>query len=253
MNDLEVEVENLDSLSSLVYYQCPPEETVVEFLRYNIPLAGLSARKIECPITLGHPLFTDEVVQNPKGDRNFPRIGVEWTRDTRIDSMGQNYSGVFTPNKNFHEILAEIQQTPQHLRFATDEMLQNLTQATKLEQFVHMVKSEVIIAGFASGGLGRKVSSLIYQAVDASLSGVMHDISQAVGVSVLAGEMHETNIFSDQYGFPIWGFEIPITIVQMRAIIRVKPEYRFSDIRKVDIFFKNSRTKFKGNMGFSNG
>ncbi|PJZ89552.1 hypothetical protein [Leptospira levettii] len=255
MYDIEPELVNKDTLSSLVYYQCNPEKVLVDFLRFHLPIAGLGGEdsKINPPITLGHPLYTDEVAQNEKGERNFPRIGVEWVRDIPKTSIGQGYSGVFSKTQGFLDLLRELREQKEGRRFVTDAQIDRVMNARFLEQFQQQVISEIVIAGFSSGNLGRSTSQLIYQCIDACLPGIMHDISSHYKVSCLYGEASETNLYVDQYGFPIWGFEIPIKIVQTRAIIRVKPEYRFSDIGKVDIFFKNSRTKFEGNFNTDGG
>jgi hypothetical protein len=226
-------------LSNLVFYTVPPEKVLIDFLRLHIASLFMEYDIVVSP---GHPIFMDEVVQNPKGDRNFPRIGVEWVRDHRINSVGQNQSGKFRPNDNFRKLVNELRNLDIGRRFASEEVLNRMSQAKVLEMFVHTVKSEIVIAGFATGNKGRMFALEMYQGIDAILSGIMADIQSSYqGVSCFTADSHETNIYSDQYGFPLWGFEIPIFIVQNRATIREIPKYLFPDNSIIDIFLRGTR------------
>ncbi|MCB1303786.1 MAG: hypothetical protein KDK37_05895 [Leptospiraceae bacterium] len=229
----------------LVVHVAPPEHTVVTWLRHNIPLAGLRGRNIDAPVVHGHPLFV-EGVSEKGADSAFPKIGVEWTTDKRTDSIGGNFRR-FKPSAQFKAALNNyVFSLPTQERAASDLAAQSLGQADVVESWTHIVRSEVIIAGFTSGGTGRSDLRFIYETVDCLMAAMAQDIAAAFpGVKVDISEVHEVNITSEVGSGKVWGFEIPIGITQPRRIFRKKPKHAFPDIETFDIHMSGSRTVFK--------
>lgn len=223
----------------LTVYRVPPEIVVQAWLARNLPLSGLPDRGINPPVILGHPLFVEGV--NGEGfDKNFPKVGVEWVRDKRTENTGETFLE-FRPSANWKQSIQAMKDTPKHERAASDDAIDALTRASHVQSFTHMVESTVVISGFASGGAGRNTMRSIYETIDSMLSAMVHDISQVFNVSVLYDGDHEVNITSEQFASPVWGFEIPIRIAQMRRIFRPKV---VTDITAFDISLVGSRTQF---------
>ena len=131
-----------------------------------------------------------------------------------------------------------------------DYLIDELTTSELVERFHHQVDSQVVIAGFASGGSGRRTSRWMYEAVDGCIAPLLIDLQALYpGISLKTSNHHEVNLTTDEYGTRLWGFEIPITICQYRTTIRTVPNYLSPDIKGFDIHLVNSRTKFMGKFG----
>jgi hypothetical protein len=235
-------------MSYLVLYKFSPEIGLKTYLESNLKESGLIDRKIPINVVLGHPLFV-EGFSNETPEKFFPVVGLEHVTDTRIESIGQNYKLI----KNTDTLKEQFQnyktiETTQ--RIELDYIVDELTQAESIERFIHSVESQVIIAGFTSGNHGRSTLRLLYNAVDGILDGVCHDIMrEAQGVKVEVQSNIQMNIESDQFGFPVWGFEIPLKIIQPRMTIRSKSAHTKNIF---DVHLKNSRTEFNWSMGIWN-
>lgn len=234
-------------MAVLVCYQIPPEDAVIEVLKTLLQECGFQDRKMDIPVIAGHPLFS-EGISEQGADREFPKIGVEWTTDERTDFVGMGYAR-FKPSADFK---AQLQGYKTYLqdnrRMSPDSVIDSLTESKLVERFHHLVDSNVIIAGFASGGSGRRQSRWLYEAVDACLAPLLMDLQELYpGVSLKTTNHHEINLVTDDYGTRLWGFEIPIIISQYRTTLRTVPNY--ADIAGFDIHLVNSRTRFMGSFG----
>ena len=229
----------------LVVHVAPPEHVVKIWLEHNLRETGLRARRLDVPVVHGHPLFA-EGISEEGFDRNLPKIGVEWTSDKREDNIGHNFRR-FKPSDQFRAMLNNYAASlPADQRAATEMASNSLGQAKIVETWTHMVQSEVIIAGFTTGGTGRPSLRFIYETVDCLMAPMAQDIMTAFpGVKVDVSEVHEVNITSEMFGSKVWGFEIPVMIRQPRRIFRKKPEHAFPDIEGFDIHIRESRTVFK--------
>ncbi|MEQ8353859.1 MAG: hypothetical protein RH862_20440 [Leptospiraceae bacterium] len=229
----------------LTVHIAPPENTVKLWLQGNLPLTGLRTRNVDAPVINGHPLFVEGISESGF-DRNFPRVGVEWTRDIREDYIGHNFRR-FKPTDRFRAALHNYTSSlPRESRAAPEAAAEELGEADIVETWLHMVQSEVIIAGFTSGGAGRPTLRILYETVESLMAPMAQDIMEAFpGVKVDIDETHEVNITSNQFASPVWGFEIPIKLRQPRRVFRKKPAHLFPDITGFDIHMEDSRTVFK--------
>lgn len=237
-------------MSYIVLYKFPPENGVAYFLKKNLELTGLKERKIEAQVIQGHPLFVT-ANNTDSEDKFFPAIGVEWITDTRKDFIGLN----FKEFKNYDALREDFQaykEIEKQDRSVSDTQLDILTNATILQRFVHMVESKVIIAGFVSGGVGRTTLRALYETVDGMLEGVTQDIMEFYqGVKVDIEKDNQMNISAaNQFGQPVWGFEIGLRITQPRITIRSKPYYPENEIKGFDVYIHKSKTVFKTIGGF---
>lgn len=238
----------------LLVYTTPPDLIVLAWLEVHLPPL-LAARGISARIMLGHPLFTEE--PNQSGiDAQWPALGVEHPRDITEYTIGSGFNE-FSPAADFHGILNALREIPQYRRSAPDSVLDQLSRARRVQKWHHHVKSEVIIAGFASGGTGRATQRIMYEIVEGVIPAMQHDIQEQVhGVKVLPQSDHQTHLTSDQFATQMWGFEIPLLISQVRQTFREKPTHPFTDKIKFDIHFSGSRTQFgptKGMFDFGAG
>lgn len=228
----------------LVTHAAPPEHAVKLWLELHLPLAGLKHRQIDCPVIHGHPVYQEGISQEGI-DAAFPKIGVEWTRDMRTDYLGENFEE-FRPDDEWRARLNDYKKLPQSQRAASDQMIDQLTVAPWIQKWSHSVKSEVLIAGFASGGQGRNTSKALYETVEGLLSPMGHDLEEAFpGVSQIYSENAETSIQVDNFASPVYGWEIMIHLVQVRTIYRERPAYLFTDNPQFDIHMEDSRTIWK--------
>jgi hypothetical protein len=237
-----------DNGAILVTYAAPPEETVKDFIETCLPLTGIFERNLDIPIIYGHPMF-QEGISKEGIDGLLPKIGVEWARDTRVDYLGMNEKH-FKGNDSFFEFLNSFNQKPDTRRMPSENFLKRFSEATHFQQFQHTVKSEVVITGFASGNVGRKVSQWMYEAIDGILSLMVHDLPILhQGLGVLIYEDSETNLSSSDFAMPIFGFEVKVILTQVRTTFRTKPSYLFPEARKFDVHLKDSKSKFGGSFG----
>lgn len=242
-------------MSIVVFYQMPPEDGVIEVLSNLLVGCGFQDDKnqigVTVPVIAGHPLF-EEGISEGGADRNFPKVGVEWVTDMRTEYIGQGYER-FRPGNNFR---ARMDSYKKHLqdtrRMSQDKVIDKLINSKLVEKFHHLVESQIVIAGFASGGAGRKTSRWMYEAVDACIAPLMMDLQELYpGISVKTNPTHEVNLVTDDYGTRLYGFEIPINIVQYRVTIRSVPDYLNPEIKGFDVHLVNSRTRFMGEFGLS--
>jgi hypothetical protein len=240
-------------MPTVVFYQIPPEDAVIEVLTPMLADYGLTTelggRGVSVPVIAGHPLFSEGISEGV-ADREFPKIGVEWTYDERQEFIGQGYEQ-FKPSNDFRERMQSYKNALQDKkRVSSDGILDALCGAKLVEKFHHRVESKVVIAGFASGGAGRRLARWMYEAVDSCLAPLLMDLQTLYpGISILTSNHHEVNLTTDEYGTRLWGFEVPISIVQFRTTIRSVPEYNSPDITGFDIHLVNSRTRFMGSFG----
>ena len=238
-------------MAYIVLYKFPPENGIKYFLEKNLSDSGLKERKIEYQIIQGHPLFNN-TNNSESPDKFFPAIGVEWITDTRQDFIGQNFNEIYN-NDRLKLDFQNYKTIPIHDRAISDNQLDILTNAKKLQRFIHKVESRVIIAGFTSGGTGRPTLRSIYEVVDGVLEGMTHDIMGLFqGVKVDIEKNNEVNISASQFGFPVWGFEIGLKITQPRITIRSIPYYPEEEIRCFDVYLEKSKTVFKEINSFFN-
>jgi hypothetical protein len=231
-------------MAHLVVYRAAPEYIVRTYLADALPRTGLPERGIDCPVVHGHPLFAEGITAQGF-DRNFPRIGVEWTRDKRTDHVGQAFRE-FAPTPRWRALLNDYKRLPPAQRAASDAVIDALTEAPRIQSWTHHVESEVLIAGFAAGPQGRTTLRALYETTEALLAPLAHDLMEAFpGVKVWADEAHEVNITSDQFAAPVWGFEILVRISQARRLFRAKPKLPFPDNPEFDIHLVDSRTEFR--------
>jgi hypothetical protein len=236
-----------DKGAILVTYSCPPEDTVLDYLKENLPLLGLDEREIDVPIIQGHPMFQEGISE--KGvDSLLPKIGVEWARDTRTESLGLN-EHTFRPGKNFYEMLNEYSQRPDSRRLPSQSFIDRFSKAKVIQQFQWMVQSEVVITGFTTGVTGRKVCQWLYEAVDGLLAPMQNDLSTIPGISILLPEQSEPNISVSDFAKPVFGFEIMVKIVQTRNVWRIKPDFIFPLSKKFEVHLKGSKSRFEGSFG----
>lgn len=240
-------------MSYLVLYKFPPETGIVKFLSENVKLTGLRERGLPTNVIHGHPLFVHGF-NNDTPDKFFPVVGVEWVTDNRTESIGQNFRE-FQNNDDFRIFLQEYKNTPSSDRTSSNEQIDSLTKAERIQQFIHNTESEVIIAGWTNGGHGRASLRWLYEAVDGILDGVCHDIMKTfTGVKVEVNGNIQMNIESEQLGFQTWGFEVSLKIIQPRLTYRAKPVYPENFIGGFDVHLRNSKTVFEwsnGLWGFS--
>lgn len=235
-------------MSYLVLYKFSPEIGLRYFIEKNLLETGLIERKVPINVILGHPLFV-EGFNNNTPEKYFPVIGVEWVTDTRIEYIGQSFLDKKQTDL-FRQQIQTYKDTPQPERSASDFMIDQLTESTRIQKFQHNVESQVIIAGFASGGNGRSTLRALYEALDGVLDGVCHDImAMYQGVKVEIMPNVQMNIQTDQYGFMVWGFEFPVRVIQPRLTYRTVVHYPENEINKFDVHLKNSNTKFNWSNG----
>ena len=208
-------------MAILVKYQAPPEETIFQHLTENINLVGLNLRNIDCPIILGHALFSEGISQAGQ-ERNFPKIGVEWINDRRSESLGLNHKSIRVTTDLRAELLRYKMYSPEALRLSSNEIISEMIVSKYLDTWSHQIESEVIISGYASGGSGRRTLRWIYEAVDSCLSPMLHDISEKYSVTTFLGETAEVNLMLEAYGMTVWGFEVPVRISQIKTTFRKK-------------------------------
>lgn len=242
-------------MALIVFYQVPPEDATIQILNHLLVDSGFQNDNqkigVSIPVIAGHPLFSEGISEGG-ADREFPKIGVEWSTDERTDFIGQGYER-FRPGTDFKN---KIQSYKQYLqdsrRVSPDSLIDELTEAKLVEKFHHLVDSHVVIAGFASGGTGRKTSRWMYEAVDACIAPLLVDMQKLYpGISIKTSNHHEVNLVTDDYGSRLWGFEIPIVISQYRTTLRSVPDYESPEIKKFDVHLIHSRTKFFGEFGLS--
>lgn len=240
-------------MALVVFYQMPPEDGTIEVLTKLLEDCGFKDDSnqigVTVPVIAGHPLF-EEGISEGGADRNFPKIGVEWVTDMRTEYIGQGYER-FRPGENFKAKMNSYKTYLQDKRrMSQDSIIDKLTTSKLVEKFHHLVESQIVIAGFSSGGSGRKTSKWMYEAVDGCIAPLMMDLQELYpGISVKTNSHHEVNLVTDDYGTRLWGFEIPINIVQYRVTIRSVPDYLNPEIKGFDVHLVNSRTKFMGDFG----
>jgi len=240
-------------MPTVVFYQIPPEDAVIEVLKPMLEDYGFTldeqGRNITVPVIAGHPLFSEGISEGGP-DREFPKVGVEWTYDERTDFVGMGYQRI-KPDDTFRAKMQSYKQALQdNRRVSSDGTIDKLCESKKVDIFNHRVDSHVVIAGFASGGTGRRLARWMYEAVDSCLAPLLMDLQELYpGVSIKTSNHHEVNLTTDDYGSRLWGFEVPIAISQFRTTIRSVPDYASPDITGFDIHLVNSRTRFMGSFG----
>jgi len=211
-------------MSYLVIYPFPPENGIKAYLKRELDNSWLPERKINVNVVQGHPLFTEGINQDTI-DKFFPVIGVEWVRDKREMYLGQAFRE-YRNTDDIRSFLQSMKTIPPHERTVTDTAIDKLCDAEFIEQFAHLVISDVVVAGYTSGGNGRSTLRFIYEAVDGIIEGICHDIScNYEGTSLYLMPNIEKNIQSEQFGMPVWGFELMLQVVQPRITIREKKDY----------------------------
>lgn len=238
----------IDKGAILTTYIAPPEDIIYDFLAETVQLTGLISRNFDIPIIKGHPLF-QEGISETGIDGLLPKIGVEWANDRRIESLGMNEITT-KPDENFFDILNSLSQLPDSRRMPAQEFIDRLSQAKKIQQFQWLVQSEVVITGFASGTAGRKSNQWMFETCDGILPLIQNDIPiYYPGCSIILNQESEPNLSSTDFGKPVFGFEIKISVVQTRNTWRVKPDFIFPKTKKFEVHFKGSKTRFEGNFG----
>lgn len=238
----------IDKGAILTVYSAPPEETVKSYIETNLPLTGIQERNIDIPVIYGHPMFQEGISTNGI-DGLLPKIGVEWSRDQRVDYLGTNERH-FKTEKEFFDFLNSFSKKPDTRRMPSDLFLQRFAEAKYLQLFQHTVRSEVLITGFASGLVGRKVSQWMYEAIDGMLSLMVHDFPILYpGLGMMISEDSETNLSSNDFAVPVFGFEIKVQLTQVRTTFRTKPSFLFPATKSFDVHLKDSKTRLNGNFG----
>lgn len=238
----------IDKGAILTTYVAPPEDSIFEFFKENIPLTGLIGRELDISIIKGHPLF-QEGISETGVDGLLPKIGVEWARDNRTESLGMNEIST-KPDQYFFDMLNELAQLPDSRRMPSKEFLDKLSRAKRIQQFQWIVQSEVIITGFASGMSGRRVNQWMFEVCDGLLPLIQNDIPiYYPGCSILLNPDSEPNLSSTDFGKPVFGFEIRVLIVQTRNTWREKPDFLYPKTKKFEVHFKGSKTRFEGSFG----
>lgn len=237
----------IDKGAILVTYPCPPEDTICDYIKESLPLMGISERNLDVPIIQGHPMFQEGI--SDKGvDGLLPKIGIEWARDTRTESMGMN-ERTFRPKQTFYDMLNEYSQRTDSRRMPSQAFLDRFSHAKIIQQFQWMVQSEVVITGFTSGISGRRVCQWLYEAIDGLLAPMQSDLSQIPGVNIILPEQSEPNISVTDFAKPVFGFEVVVKVLQARNTWRIKPEFIFPKTDKFEIHLKGSKSRLEGSFG----
>lgn len=233
----------------LVQYQVPPEETLIKFLSKNLQLAGLEHRNINVPVIMGHALFA-EGISEMGSERNFPKIGVEWTQDRHIDlTFSRNYSLVKMSDSLRDKIISYRTFLEESKRISSDEVLQTIIESDYVERWDYNVESEIIVSGYATGGAGRRAIRWIFEAVTGVLFPTLMDISVECKVSCKMPDAMDVNLMIESYGTTAWGFEFPVRISQIKSVFRKK--IMFTDISEGDKNNSNGSDNGQGNGGGS--
>lgn len=223
----------------LIHYQCPPEDAIIHLLKNLIKESKLIERNVDAPIVPGHPLFAEGISDSV--DTQFPKYGVEWVRDHRTDSIGMNADKI----RPTDELKTRLQEYKKFLsdtyRVSADKEIDELCRSNEWHIWKHTVESEVVISGFASGGTGRRTAKWMYETVDGVIAPLIEDLGTVYNVSCKTSDVHEVNIQMDSFATPVWGFEIPLKICQVRTTFRTPPKTS-PDKLFFDIFIKDSKT-----------
>jgi hypothetical protein len=215
----------------LIQYQAPPEETVFTYLSNNLNLVGLESRNLSVPIVFGHALFSEGISEMGQ-ERNFPKIGIEWTQDRHLEqSFSRNYSVLKVNDELKNKLISYRSFLDESKRISSDEVIQQILESEYVEKWDFNVESEVIISGYATGGAGRKSIRWIFEAVNGVLYPTLMDISEICRVSCKMPDAMDVNLMIESYGMTAWGFEFPIKISQIKTVYRKK--ILFPDIQRV--------------------
>jgi len=230
----------------MVTYAAPPEDSVKKYIEDNLELTGIKERNVDCPVIIGHPLF-QEGISEQGADGLLPKIGIEWVRDVRTEFIGLSEEH-FKNTEEFRNYLDELSQKPDSKRMPSVNTIDQIYKSKFLQVFKWKVESEVVISGFASGNAGRKVSHWLYESVDMLMTLLANDFPYLYqGATAILSDSSEPNISSNDFGLPVFGFEVKVYISQIRQTYRTKPDYLFKSPKKIDFHAENSRSEINFN------
>lgn len=233
----------------LIQYQTPPEETVYNYLTKNLMEVGLEHKNLSVPVVFGHALFSEGISEMGQ-ERNFPKIGIEWTQDRHLDpSFSRNYTVKKMDDLLKQKIISYRDFLEESRRISSDEVIQSIVESDFVEKWDYNVESEIIISGYATGGAGRRAIRWIFEAVNGVLYPTLMDISESCKVSCKMPDTMDVNLMIELYGMTAWGFEFPIKISQIKTVYRKK--VIFSEPAK-NIFPDNSQGNINNNNGSGN-
>ncbi|WCL51518.1 hypothetical protein [Leptospira sp. GIMC2001] len=236
-------------------WQIDPEFRVIEELQSHLEETALSDRKINVKniVEYGHPLYTlaskgdDSKVNH---DSFFPRIGVEWSSDDIEDDLGKNHAQRAMDSRTIAQIKHYMNRDDVKLdgkRGDGDYEHYSYPRFAKVldgdfksyQSFTTHVVSEVLISGWGgSGSVGRKRAQTMYKATIDILPFIAFKLSRKFRVNVEYGNSKPSpNVESPTIGNGVWGFEVLLSIRQIKRC------YKFSKeplISKADVALMDS-------------
>ncbi len=233
----------------IIQYQTPPEETLYSYLTKNLMKVGLEHKNLSVPIVFGHALFSEGISEMGQ-ERNFPKIGIEWTQDRHLDpTFSRNHVIKKMDDELRTKIISYRNFLEESRRVSSDEAIQSIIESEFVEKWDYQVESEIIISGYATGGAGRRAIRWIFEAVNGVLYPTLMDISNECKVSCKMPDAMDVNLMIELYGMTAWGFEFPVKISQLKTIYRGKDI--FSEPAK-NVFPDNSQGSINNNNGENN-
>lgn len=230
-------------------WQLAPEFRIIRELQALLAETSLTdlGIPIDRIVTYGHPLYSLATAQNKEQNNPssfFPKIGVEWSNDDIGDDLGRNHihEAFSTHTRKRLEYYLNRDDDSKDENYSYPNIKKALEDNYKsYHSFTTHVVSEVLISGWGgSGDQGRRIAQTMYMATMDILPFMAHALHKKFHATLDFGDSKPSpNIESPDFANGVWGFEILLSVRQ------IKRTYRFSKdplISKADVSLIGSRS-----------